>query len=126
MTKQELMKTVGDNLKRYRDERNLTQEQLAELAGISTSHCANIERGEKAVSVVSLRNLADSLCVSTDYLLYEDCKDVHIQNIEKLLANQPESVINMFEKLIRLCVEEAPNISGENPVTASKFAEEDV
>lgn len=126
MTKQELMKTVGENLKRYRDERNLTQEQLAELAGISTSHCANIERGEKAVSVVSLRNLADSLRISTDYLLYEDRKDVRIQNIERLLVDQPESVINMLEKLIRLCVEEAPNINGGNSVVASKFTEEDV
>lgn len=126
MTKQELMKTVGDNLKRYRDERNLTQEQLAELAGISTSHCANIERGEKAVSIVSLRNLADSLRISTDYLLYEECKDVRIQNIERLLVDQPESVITMLEKLIRLCVEETSNISGEKPVAAGKFAEEDV
>ncbi len=115
MTKQKLMQTVGENLKKYRGERNLTQEQLAELAGISTSHYANIERGKKAVSIVSLRSLADSLCVSADYLLYEDCSDIRILNIEKLLRGQPDAVIRKLEKIIRLYLEDSSDASGGGP-----------
>jgi len=112
VTKEDVLKIMGENLKKYRDERSLTQEELAELAGISTSHCANIERGEKGVSLLSLRNLADSLCVSTDCLLYDECSEVRVHNIEKLLRNQPDSVVLFLEKMIRLYIEELERENG--------------
>ena len=55
---------IGTNLQRLRTQRGLTQEQLAEKAGISTSFCANIERGNKGVSLSVLYDLADSCGLS--------------------------------------------------------------
>lgn len=105
MTKEELMHLIAQNLRKYRDERNLTQEEVAERAGISVAFLANIERGCKIMSVPVLRSLADSLGLSTDYLLYEDSGD-KLSNINALLRDQPEAFIIQLERVIRLLIEE--------------------
>lgn len=38
MDKKDRLKLLGENLKRSRERQNLTQEQIAEMAGISTSY----------------------------------------------------------------------------------------
>ena len=106
MEKEELMHIIGKNLQRYREENKLTQEELAERVGISTSFCANLERGKKAMSIVVLRNLADALNISVDYLLYEDRPSARIHNIASLLNGKPEPFLISMERLMRLCVEE--------------------
>lgn len=106
MTKNEIMKLVGENLRRYRLESGLTQEELAEKAGISTSFCANLERGKKGMSILVLRELARALNISVDYLLSNDRDKDHIRNIEVLLNGKPESFIISIEKLVRLCADE--------------------
>lgn len=68
--------------------------------------CANIERGNKGVSLSVLYDLADSLGVSVDYLLYPEQPDARIRNIEALLRDKPESFIIAVERLVRLCIEE--------------------
>lgn len=51
MDKRELATIIGNNLCILRTDSGLTQEKLAESAGISTSFYANLERGNKGVSV---------------------------------------------------------------------------
>jgi transcriptional regulator with XRE-family HTH domain len=56
------VKTVfGLNLKQYRKEKNLSQEQLAEKADISVKHLSEIERGIVFASAGLLKKLAESL-----------------------------------------------------------------
>lgn len=93
MTKVELLQILGNNLRKYRLENGLTQEELAEKTGISTSFCANLERGKKGMSITFLRELADSLNVSVDFLLYEEVPTIRTRNIEALLRNKPEQFI---------------------------------
>ena len=102
MTKEKLMTVVGNNLRTYRMMRNMTQEELAEKAGVSTSFCANIERGKKGVSIFALRALADALDITVNQLLYEDCSDQCIENIIVLLQGKPTSFLNWIEKVISL------------------------
>ena len=71
MEKNELLSIVGRNLQRCRANTGLTQEQIAEQAGISTSFYANLERGNRCMSALVLRDLADALGVSADSLLGE-------------------------------------------------------
>ena len=47
---------------------NLTQEKLAELAGISPSFVGHIERGEKKASLETMVHIAAVLNTTTDYL----------------------------------------------------------
>ena len=105
MTKQQLAIIIGKNLLKYRTENNYTQEELAEKVGISTSFYASLERGNKSMSLLVLRNLADALQVSTDALLYECNPQCHMQSIYTILRNKSNSFIIAAEKMIRLLSE---------------------
>lgn len=54
-----------------REARDLTQESLAELAGMSTNYVGDAERGERNISVRALWLLADGLNVPASTLLRE-------------------------------------------------------
>lgn len=61
--------TIGKNLRTYRKQRNLTQEQLAERAGLSPNYIGILERGEKLPSLETLLTLLNQLNVSADMVL---------------------------------------------------------
>lgn len=51
------------NLKYYRNQRNLTQDELSELSGISSDYLSEIERGKKTPSFKRLDLIANGLNV---------------------------------------------------------------
>jgi transcriptional regulator with XRE-family HTH domain len=53
--------SFGENLKRYRREKQLSQEQLSEQAAISVKHLSAIERGLTFVSAELLEKLSKAL-----------------------------------------------------------------
>ena len=52
-----------ENLKFYRTQNNLTQEELSELSGISSDYLSEIERGKKTPSFKRLDLIANGLGV---------------------------------------------------------------
>lgn len=60
---------MGKRVRFIRRCQDITQEQLAEKVGISTSFVGHIERGTRAVSVDTLFKLCVALGVSADWLL---------------------------------------------------------
>lgn len=54
---------VGTNVRKRRQERGLTQEQLAFAAEIDLTYVGGIERGRRNPSVLVLARLADALDV---------------------------------------------------------------
>jgi transcriptional regulator with XRE-family HTH domain len=60
----DMRKLVGRNVKRVRQEKRLTQEQLAELSGFSQQYISGLEQGRRNPTVVSLYELATALGVS--------------------------------------------------------------
>lgn len=60
---------VGKRIKAARKRKGMTQEVLAELAGISASHMSNIETGGSKLSLPTFIALANALSVSADELL---------------------------------------------------------
>lgn len=63
------MGTFGENLRRLRELRNITQEQLAEKADIARTMIGRYETTGQLPSLDTLVRLADALGTSTDYLL---------------------------------------------------------
>ena len=106
MDKDSLQVLIGKNLKKYRHEHHLTQEKLAEKAGISTSYFANLESGKKAMSLIVLLNLAEALQINIFTLLYQEQSDARLQNIIELLQDQPDYILVKMEKSIRFLLEE--------------------
>lgn len=86
------IKAVGTNIADFRRKNKLTQEQLAELANLSTNYIARVERGEiKNFSAINMLKIASALDVSVD-VLTEDAHEnesfkpqPHRKELNKLL-----------------------------------------
>ena len=59
---------VGGKIKELRKKFNLTQEKLAELAGIPQSHVSRLENGKHSPSHVTIEKLATALGVEASEL----------------------------------------------------------
>lgn len=60
---------IGQRVRKYRKAHKLSQEELAELVGISTTHMSHIETGNTKLSLPVCVALADALQIQTDDLL---------------------------------------------------------
>lgn len=114
MKKTDLQKDLGVNLQKARADRNMTREQLAEKAGISPTFLANLECGNKMMSVMTLMHLADALSVSVDTLIRGDSSDTQVKNIEVLLRDQPADMIRYIEKQTHLSIEYVSGIGSDS------------
>ena len=63
------MSTVGDRIKKRRNELGWTQDQLAQKAGISTSFLSDLENGKRSVSADNLLDISRVLNLSLDFLM---------------------------------------------------------
>lgn len=66
--KNELLKRFGMAVRRYRETIRLSQEALADAAGIERSHMGRIERGERNVSLLNIAKIASSLGLTLEQL----------------------------------------------------------
>ncbi len=60
----DMRKLVGDNCARIRKARGYTQEQLAELSGLTQQYLSDLERGKRNPTVVTVYEIAQALGVS--------------------------------------------------------------
>jgi transcriptional regulator with XRE-family HTH domain len=67
--KSNINEEVGFNIRRIREERGLSQEELADLAGLHRAYVGQIERGEKNIGLKNLEKIAKALDVSIKVLL---------------------------------------------------------
>lgn len=64
-----LLRELGNRVRERRKARGWTQQQFAEQSGLHRAYVAGIERGERNVTILSLKKLADVLRVSLAELL---------------------------------------------------------
>ena len=62
---------IGQRIRRIRKAHKLSQEELAEKIGISTTHMSHIETGNTKLSLPVFVDIAEALEVNTDSLLYD-------------------------------------------------------
>lgn len=63
---------VADNIRHIRHKKHLSQESLAERAGLHRTYIGNIERCEHSISIDQLVKIADALKVKSHLLLIEN------------------------------------------------------
>ena len=59
----------GRNVQKYRKEQGLSQEKLAELAGLHRTYIGMIERAEKNITLCNIQKVAQALKVQIPDLL---------------------------------------------------------
>jgi transcriptional regulator with XRE-family HTH domain len=65
----DLQRTVGRNLRAYRDARGLSQEAFADLLGVHRTYVGGVERGERNLTLRSVERIADRIGVDPLWLL---------------------------------------------------------
>jgi transcriptional regulator with XRE-family HTH domain len=72
VTEAEVIERVAASLRAVRRPRNITQQKLAELAGVTASAISQAERAERGLSLATLVRLSSRLGVTLDELLRGD------------------------------------------------------
>ena len=70
----DIVKVFGTNVRRYRNEKGISQEKLAELSGLHRTYISAIECGKRSISLDNIQKIAEALEIET-YLLFIDDSD---------------------------------------------------
>ena len=68
---EDVLRRLGSRIRRLRENANISQETLGQIAGLHRTYIGAIERGERNPSVLSLKKIADSLKVTLGELFDE-------------------------------------------------------
>lgn len=63
------LEKLGQNIKKYREQKKLSQNQLAELVNLSREHIGSVETGKDFLSLRKLFEIADVLEIEPYKLL---------------------------------------------------------
>lgn len=69
----DILKVFGTNLRKYREEKNITQEKFAEMSGLHRTYISDVERFQRSISLGNVQKIADALEIET-YLLFKEEK----------------------------------------------------
>lgn len=70
----EFLYWFGKRIRTLRQEKRLSQEELAQLAGIDRTYIGGVERGERNISLLNIKKLVDALGINTKDLFNDDFK----------------------------------------------------
>ena len=92
---------LGKRIRAQRKIARMTQEELAEQAGISISFLGHIERGTRKASLETLVALANALKISTDILLQDSLADDLLGDLSTDFSTQQRSLLQEIANVIR-------------------------
>ena len=69
------LQSIGKKIKDKRQQKNISQEKLAELVDVTPSYISNIESGNRVASLPTMLEIVKVLDLSLDYLLLENVTD---------------------------------------------------
>ena len=79
---------LGEKIKKYREEKKMTQMEVAEVLEVKPATISKYEAGALEPNIESLKKLAELFVISVDELLKEDKFDVSKINILEVLREQ--------------------------------------
>lgn len=68
----DIVKTFGDNVKKYRNARGISQEKLAEKANLHRTYISAIECYRRSISLENIQRIANALEIETYKLFIEE------------------------------------------------------
>lgn len=103
-----MYESIGKNIRKYRLEKNLRQEDLAERAGLSTNYIGMVERGEKIPALETFITILNILEVSADVILadvlvtgYTVKDSLLAEKMAKLSKDERERIYAVIDTLIQ-------------------------
>lgn len=81
---------LGEKIKQYREEKNMTQVEIAEVLGVKAATISKYESGILEPNIESLKKIAELFDITIDELLKEDYFDISKINILEVLKEQKD------------------------------------
>lgn len=81
---------LGDKLKKYREAKNITQLEIAEIVGVSSATVSKYESGTLEPNIETIKKLSELFEVSIDELLNDDTFDISQIDILAVLREQKD------------------------------------
>lgn len=92
---------IGERLRGIRENMKMTREEFSEQIDITDSFLGQIERGERALSVRTLRKVVKYTGVSADYLLFgTNTNNSTIQKINNILTVNSEMTSDFIYHIV--------------------------
>ena len=98
-------KDIGRRISKERHNKNLKQEQLAEMSNLSTVHIAHIEGGTTKLGLPALIRIANALEVSADTLLKGvcyNCKEILIDELAETIEICNPQQVNLIIQIAKV------------------------
>ncbi len=99
---------IGQRLRAYRQRMGLTQEELAEKAGVHYTYIGQVERGEKNLTISSLEKISHSLDISISVLFEgieeftESPDDIALKCYWLIRNKTPENQQHLYNILLEI------------------------
>lgn len=100
--------TIGKNIRKYRLERKLRQEDLAERTDLSSNYIGMVERGEKIPSLETFIAILNALDISADMVLADVVNTGYViknsmlnEKLSKLSGDDREKIYEVIDTLIK-------------------------
>lgn len=91
------MKSMGKRLQLFRVSKGLTQEQFAEMLGITWKFLGMIERGERSMSINTLMSLHQNCHCDINYILSGDYAGTENPYSNIMHSLNPKQIANIDE-----------------------------
>jgi len=105
----EIAKIIGERIRAYRTKAGLSQENLAEKAGLHSTYIGQLERGEKNATLESIEKVARALDVSFETLFMHIigglAQNESAEQCYSLIANQTEKEQRAILELVRKAID---------------------
>jgi len=96
---------IGQQIRKERKKRKLSQERLAELCNLSADYIGKIERGKQLPTLKTMYRIAKMLNTSLSYILDFDTKTSPLIEIQQLLKKQQPKTIYKVLQIIKVLTE---------------------
>ena len=101
---------IGQKIRKYRKEKGLSQEQLAEKVNISVTHMSHIETANTKLSLPVLVDIATVLQVQTDQLLFDHKPQGTAAQLMQLAADCTPQQLDMIVELAKTVKNKFPQL----------------
>ena len=102
------MRSIGENIRKYRLMRNMRQEDLAEKTDLSSNYIGMIERGEKIPSLETFIAIINALDVSADIILsnltssgYEVKESLLNEKLDNIPEHEREMIFDVIDTMLK-------------------------